>query len=95
MEKVFRVSAFCPCIKCVGKTDGITKSKSPGQYIQHSVAAPSIYPFGTKIILDGYGTFTVDFRGGAIKGNRIERYFTRHEDVVNWGVKLCKGKVVY
>ena len=94
MEKVFKVTGFCPCVKCCGKTDGITGSMSPGQYVRHSVAAPNKYPFGTRILLYGYGTFYVDFRGGSIKDNRIDRLFPTHDQAVNWGVKLCKGKVL-
>ena len=93
--ETFKVSAFCPCVKCCGKTDRIMESRSPGVFPRNSVAAPSKYPFGTRIFLEGYGTFTVDYRGGSIKNNWIERFFNRHEQAVNWGVKFCKGKVMF
>ena len=56
MEKVFKVTGFCPCKKCCWKTDGIISSKSPGPKTHHSVAAPNLYHFGTRIIkIDFYG----------------------------------------
>ena len=47
----FKVTGYCPCKKCCGKTDGITASgvlATP----DHTIAAPKEYPFGTRIVLD-------------------------------------------
>ena len=92
-EIEFEVTGYCPCKKCCKKDDGITASGVKAT-ANHTIAAPSKYSFGTKIQLNGYGTFVVEDRGGAIKGNRINRYFNTHQEALNWGRKKCKGKVV-
>ena len=90
--KTFKVTGYCPCKKCCGKTDGITASGKKAT-ANHTVAAPKEYAFGTRIVLNGYGTFYVEDRGGAIKGNRIDRFFNTHQQALNWGVKMCRGTV--
>ena len=92
MEKIFKVTGFCPCKICCGKSEGYTPKNC--FHTHQSVAAPRKYPLGTKIYLYDYGIFYVDFVGGAIKDNRIDRLFKTHDQAVNWGVKLCKGKVL-
>lgn len=56
-------------------------------------ADPSVYPFGTKIEVPGYGTGTVQDIGGAIKGAHIDLWFPTHEDAIAWGAKKLKVKV--
>ena len=98
MSTTFKVTGYCPCEKCCGKKadpKDIGKTSS-GVYAtpDHTIAAPSTYSFGTKIELEGYGTFVVEDRGGKIKDNRIDRYFNTHQEALTWGVKNIKGKVV-
>ena len=93
MSTTFTVTGYCPCEKCCGKTDGITASGAKAK-ANHTLAAPSTYNFGTKIQLDGYGTFVVEDRGGSIKGNRLDRFFNTHQEALNWGKKQCTGKIV-
>ncbi len=93
MSIEFEVTGYCPCKKCCGKEDGITASGVKAT-ANHTIAAPSKYAFNTRIELEGYGTFVVEDRGGAIKGNRIDRFFNTHQEALNWGVKKIKGKVV-
>ena len=76
MSTSFLVTGYCPCEKCCGKKadpKDIGKTKS-GVYdkANHTLAAPSTYSFGTKIELEGYGTFVVEDRGGNIKNNRLD-----------------------
>ena len=73
----------------------IGKTKS-GVYAtaDHTLAAPSTYDFGTKIELEGYGTFVVEDRGGNIKNNRLDRFFDTHQEAVEWGSKTINGKIV-
>ena len=97
MSKVtFKVGAFCPCKKCCGKNDGISSSRSPGPVSKKIVAAPKKYPFGTKIVLDGYGTYYVEQRGGSNIDNKIEIFFSNHQQVENWeGYKYIKGTAYF
>ena len=96
MSTSFLVTGYCPCEKCCGKKadpKDIGKTKS-GVYdkANHTLAAPSTYSFGTKIELEGYGTFVVEDRGGNIKNNRLDRFFDTHQEAVEWGSKTINGK---
>ena len=88
----FTVTGYCPCKKCCGKTDGITASGVKAKS-NHTLAAPNTYAFGTKIVLEGYGTFVVEDRGSAIQGNKLDRFFDTHQEALNWGVKNCTGYI--
>ena len=94
MSKQFKVFGYCPCFKCNGRNfTGVTASGTKPQ-ANHTIVAPIHYRFGTKIVLDGYGTFYVEDRGdSSLKGNRLDRFFDTHQEVLNWGVKYCKGTV--
>ena len=89
----FKVTGYCPCLKCCGKTDGITASGVKAK-AGRTIAAPSRYAFGTRIRLDGYGVYVVEDRGGAIKDNRLDMFFNTHQEALNWGVKFINGRVV-
>ncbi len=92
MSQTFKVCGYCPCKICCGNYNiEIVTGIKP--YANHTIAAPSKYPFGTRIVLDGYGTFYVEDRGGSIKDNRIDRFFNTHTEALSWGVKYCKGTV--
>lgn len=80
----YTVTAYCPCVKCCGKSNGITAS---GEKAVEgvTVAMNKSIPFGTKIYIDGVGERIVQDRGGAIKGNRIDLYFDSHQEALNFG----------
>ena len=81
------VTAYCPCRKCCGKTDGITASGVKAKQ-GVTVAADTRFPFGTKLEIDGK-TYTVQDRGGAIiKGNRIDLFFNTHQQALNFGRQI-------
>jgi len=89
----FETTAYCPCAKCCGKSDGITAS---GTYATagRTIAAPSNYAFGTEIEING-NVYVVEDRGGAIKGNRIDIFFDSHSEANNYGRRTVEGKVFY
>lgn len=78
------ITAYCPCTKCCGKSDGITASGEKAVEGVTIAADTNILPFGTKVIIDG-NTYIVQDRGGAIKGNRIDLYFDSHQEALNFG----------
>src|SRR4051812_9351044 len=79
------VTAYCSCTKCCGpKATGLTAS---GKLVTYNaskfVAADSSFAFGTKLRIPGYHDgqpVEVIDRGGAIKGNHIDVFFSNHED---------------
>lgn len=87
------VSAYCSCAKCCGKATGITASGTKAT-AGRTIAAPSTYSFGTKIELEGMGTYTVEDRGGAIQGNKIDVYFNSHSEALKFGRRQVKMRVV-
>ena len=95
ITRVFNVSAYCSCQKCCGiYSDGITASGhvlKPGDKI---VAAGKIYPFGTKVFIEGYGLATVQDRGGAIKDDCFDLYFNTHQEALNWGRQYIECEVI-
>lgn len=87
------VSAYCPCAKCCGKTNGITASGTKAT-AKRTIAAPKSYAFGTKIEIAGMGIYTVEDRGGAITGNKIDIYFNTHQEALQFGRRNLQIKVV-
>ena len=78
------ITAYCPCVKCCGKSNGITASGAKA--IEGvTIAMNKSIPFGAKIYIDGVGERIVQDRGGAIKGNRIDLYFDSHQEALNFG----------
>ncbi len=80
----YKITYYCACMKCCGKTNGITAS---GEKVKAGVtiAAPKEFPFGTKLLING-NTYIVQDRGGAIKNKRIDIYCETHEEALKNGV---------
>lgn len=89
---VYKVTAYCACMKCCGKTNGITASGVKAT-ANHTIAAPRTFTFGTKVVIDGV-TYTVEDRGGAIQGNRIDIYMNSHSEALKWGVRYVEVEVL-
>ena len=87
----FRLTAYCPCAKCCGKTDGITSTGTTATEGRTIAVDPRVIPYGSTVTLyyeDGtVHTYTAEDCGGAIKGNRIDVFFDSHEDARAFGVQ--------
>ncbi len=88
----YKVTAYCACVRCCGKTNGITASGTKAT-ANRTVAAPSSFAFGTKIVMNGQ-TYVVEDRGGAIQGNRIDLYMNSHSEALAWGVRYLDVEVL-
>lgn len=89
---LYKVTAYCPCLKCCGKTNGITASGTKATE-GRTIATDGKFSFGTKLSINGT-TYIVEDRGGAIKGNKIDMYFDTHAEALAWGVKYLPVQVV-
>ena len=89
----FTATAYCGCSKCCGKSTGRTASGTMATQ-GRTVAMPGNYSFGTKIEIQGMGTYVVEDRGGAIKGNRIDIYYSNHQAALSFGKRTVSLKVV-
>ena len=87
----FRLTAYCPCMKCCGKTDGITATGTLAEEGRTIAVDPRVIPYGSTVTLyfaDGtVHTYTAEDCGGAIKENRIDVFFDSHEAARAFGVQ--------
>ena len=83
----YKITYYCACKQCCGKTNGITASGAKVQEAVTVAADTSKLPFGTNIYISGIGWRTVQDRGGAIKGNRLDIYISSHNDPMPYNVQ--------
>jgi 3D (Asp-Asp-Asp) domain-containing protein len=97
-NNLFVATAYCPCEKCCGKTDGITASGIKAMQGRTIAVDKNVIPLGSTVLIyiDGelYGIFIAEDTGGAIKGNEIDIYFSDHTSAINFGVKQVRVEVV-
>ncbi len=89
--ETYKITAYCSCAKCCGKTTGRTASGTHAT-AGRTVAAPAKFAFGTKLNIGGH-IYTVEDRGGAISGNRIDIYVNSHSAALQWGVRYLPVSV--
>lgn len=82
------ITAYCHCVKCCGKSNGVTASGAIATEGITVAADTRIFPFGTRIYIEGVGERIVQDTGGAIKGNRIDLYFSDHQSALNFGKQI-------
>jgi len=90
---IINASAYTASADECGKSDGITAS---GRKVTEgrTLACPSRYPFGTKIEIDGMGTYVCEDRGGAIRGNRFDIYMRTKKEAFAFGRRNLIARVV-
>ncbi|MBQ9980812.1 MAG: 3D domain-containing protein [Oscillospiraceae bacterium] len=80
-EGDFKLTGYCPCPACCGiysnMANPVTASGTVAQQ-GRTIAMSGEYEFGTVVYIDGLGLRTVEDRGGAIKGNKIDVYMDSH-----------------
>jgi 3D (Asp-Asp-Asp) domain-containing protein len=86
-------SAYTAAADECGKSDGITAS---GKMVQanHTLACPKMYKMGTKIEIEGMGTYVCEDRGGAIKGNHFDIYMPTKKEAFSFGRRNLLAMVV-
>ena len=52
-----------------------------------TISAPRARAFGTQLYVDGYGLGTVEDRGGAIYGRRLDIWLPDCQAAREWGVR--------
>ena len=90
--EIYKITAYCSCVKCCGKTNGITAMGTKASE-GRTVATSSKFAFGTKLNINGH-VYTVEDRGGAITGNKIDIYVNSHAAALAWGVRYLPVSVV-
>lgn len=87
------VSAYTAAADECGKSDGITAS---GKMVKenHTIACPREFKFGTKIKINGYGTYVCEDRGGAIKINHLDVYMKTKTQAFAFGRRNLTVEVI-
>lgn len=93
-----RTSGYCPCARCCGRMTGRTSTRS-NAWVSGVAADPTWLPYGTVVIVPGYGEATIDDTGGDMKRRkwngtpRLDVRFTYHWEAREWGIKYLDVKV--
>jgi 3D (Asp-Asp-Asp) domain-containing protein len=90
---VVNASAYTAAADECGKSDGITAS---GKKVKENetLACPKSFPFGTKVRIEGYGTYICQDRGGAIKGNKVDIYMETKAQAFAFGRRNLTAEIV-
>lgn len=81
----FEITFYCHCVKCCGKSNGITASGIKAVDGITIAADTSKIPLGSYVYIDGIGCRIVQDRGGVIKGNKIDVYISDHNKALEMG----------
>ena len=81
----YKLTAYCACSKCCGKSDGITASGVKAQ-AGRTVAAKNL-SFGTQLMINGE-IYTVEDRG--VGSGVVDIFFDSHSEALDFGVKYAK-----
>ena len=92
----FKLTGYCFCEICCGKwannrPNGIVYG-AIGEELKegYSIAVdPTVIPYRTEVIMNGH-IYKAQDCGGAIKGNRIDVYFSSHKDALEFGVQSAE-----
>ena len=96
--EIWKITAYCSCVRCCGKSDGITAS---GKKARYGMAAGNWLPFGTKVKIASLGTFVIEDRGAksqfGSKTNHIKHldiFMPTHKDALNFGVRYFEVEIL-
>lgn len=96
LEKAIRlddvtVTHYDPCVKCCGKTDGITATGVPVTPYYTVAVDPEVIPLGSEVLVD-YGDGVIHYyraedTGGGVNGKHIDLCVTDHTEALTLGVR--------
>jgi len=97
--ELWKVTAYCSCVKCCGKSDGITAS---GKKVSVGTVACNWLPFGTRLkIGDLKGVYRVQDRGvkslfGSFRKpiKHIDIWMSSHNEALRFGVKRLNVTII-
>lgn len=93
----FKLTAYCACAKCCGKSDGITATGTHAKAGRTIAVDPDVIPYGSEVVIEFKNgtshTYIAEDCGGAISDNRIDIYFDSHEEALKFGVQKADVKV--
>jgi len=96
------ITAYCPCEKCCGKwarerAGGVVRGAT-GIELKAGISCAAPLPMGTKVHIDGIGTFTVqdrtaDWIADKYDNRIIDIYFDSHEEAERFGKRIAEVEI--
>jgi len=97
-DGIWKITAYCSCVKCCGKSDGIMAN---GHKVFYGAVACNWLKFGTRVDIQGMGTFVVSDRGAkSLFGSRtnhirhLDIYMPTHSQARQFGIKWLKVNIL-
>ena len=86
----YKLTFYCPCERCNGAL-GASKTASGATPAEGRTIAvdSSIIPLGSRVYIEGYGTFIAEDTGSAIKNSKIDIFVSTHERAEELGVQYA------
>ena len=88
----FKITGYCgenyPHI-CNNGDSTYTATMTKPQEGRTIAVDPNVIPYGSKVRINGI-VYIAEDCGGAIKGNRIDIFFTSHDRALSYGVQNCE-----
>ena len=86
----YKLTFYCPCERCNGAL-GVSKTASGATPAEGRTIAvdSSIIPLGSRVYIEGYGTFIAEDTGSAIKNSKIDIFVSTHERAEELGVQYA------
>lgn len=82
------LTAYCSCVECCGKDDGITATGTQAQQGVTIAVDTDVIPLGAWVEIDGH-TYHAEDVGGGVNGNHIDVYFDSHDEAVEFGKQVA------
>lgn len=89
----FKLTAYCACSKCCGKSDGITASGTKAKQGRTIAVDPKQIPYGTKVAINGH-TYVAEDCGSGIGKSCIDVFFDSHKEALNFGVQYADVYII-
>ncbi|GCD10065.1 3D domain-containing protein [Clostridium tagluense] len=74
-------------------SSGSRTTRNPNGYSTIAVD-PSVIPMGSKVYIEGYGYAIASDTGSAIKNNLIDVFFNTEAEVLNWGRRDVRIRII-
>lgn len=93
------VTAYCPCTRCCGSQARGRTSLGGTAWIPGIAADPQALAYGTAVFVPGYGEYTVDDTGGAMRRSwrhgrlHIDIRMKFHDQARQWGRRTMKIRI--
>lgn len=91
---LFTCTAYCTCQKCCGQfspevtgREAHTATGTVPTQGRTIAVDPSVIPYGSRVSIEGMGTYIAEDCGGGVKRDHIDIFFDTHEQAVAFGTK--------